>query len=75
VGLLAVRPAFRPEAGALTWLVAAAAMICWVLLVAVAYRRVRGLATLPPDPGRRTVPVYAVTAAAFAVLGSIIVLL
>jgi hypothetical protein len=75
VGLLAVRPAFRPEAGPLTWLVAAAAMIAWVLLVALAYRRVRGLATLPPEPGRRTVPVYALTAAAFAVLGGLAILL
>jgi hypothetical protein len=75
VGLLAVRPAFRPGAGALTWLVAAAAMAAWVLLVALAYHRVRGLATLPPRPGRRLVPVYALTAAVFAVLGGLVVML
>jgi uncharacterized membrane protein YidH (DUF202 family) len=75
VGLLAVRPAFRPGAGPLTWLVAAVAMAAWVLLVALAYRRARGLATLPPKPGRRLVPVYALTAAAFALLGGLVVLL
>jgi uncharacterized membrane protein YidH (DUF202 family) len=75
VGLLAVRPAFRPSAGPLTWLLAAIAMAAWVLLVALAYRRVRGLATVPPQPGRRIVPAYALTAAAFALLGGIVALL
>jgi uncharacterized membrane protein YidH (DUF202 family) len=75
VGLLAVRPAFRPGAGAATWLLAAASMAAWVLLVALAYRRARGLATLPPRAGNRTVPVYALTAALFAVLGGLVVLL
>jgi uncharacterized membrane protein YidH (DUF202 family) len=75
VGLLAVRPAFRPGAGPVTWLLAAISMAAWVLLVALAYRRARGLATLPPKPGRRLVPVYALTAAAFAVLGTAVILL
>jgi uncharacterized membrane protein YidH (DUF202 family) len=75
VGLLAVRPALRPGAGPATWLVAAAAMAAWVLLIALAYRRVRGLATLPPRPGRRIVPIYALTAAAFALLGGLVVML
>ena len=75
VGLLAVRPAFRPGAGPATWLVAAAAMAAWVLLVAIAYRRAAGLATLPPTPGSRVVPIYALTAATFAVLGAIVVLI
>jgi hypothetical protein len=75
VGLLAVRPALRPGAGPMTWLVAAAAMAAWVLLIALAYRRVRGLATLPPRPGRRIVPFYALTAAAFALLGGLVVML
>jgi uncharacterized membrane protein YidH (DUF202 family) len=74
-GLLAVRPALRPGAGPVTWLVAAAAMAAWVLLIALAYRRVRGLATLPPRPGRRIVPIYALTAAAFALLGGLVVML
>ncbi|HEY0530799.1 MAG TPA: DUF202 domain-containing protein [Actinoplanes sp.] len=75
VGLLAVRPAFRPGAGPVTWLLAAAAMASWVLLVALAYHRVRGLASLPPEPGRRIVPVYALTTAVFALLGGLVALL
>jgi uncharacterized membrane protein YidH (DUF202 family) len=75
VGLLAVRPAFRPGAGVGAWLIAAAAMAGWALLVALAYHRVRSLATLPPRPGRRTVPAYALTTAAFAILGGLVVLL
>jgi uncharacterized membrane protein YidH (DUF202 family) len=74
VGLLALRPAFRPDAGVAAWLIAAAAMAAWAVLIALAYRRVRGLATLRPPPSRRVVPVYALTAAAFAVLGVVIVL-
>jgi uncharacterized membrane protein YidH (DUF202 family) len=75
VGLLAVRPAFRPGAGPVIWLLAATSMAAWVLLVALAYRRVRGLSTLPPRAGLRIVPVYALTAALFAVLGGLAVLL
>jgi hypothetical protein len=73
VGLLAVRPALRPGAGVTTWLAAAAAMAAWVLLVALAYRRARGLATLPPEPGHRIVPAYALIAAAFALIGGVVV--
>jgi hypothetical protein len=75
VGLLAVRPAFRPGAGPVTWTVAAAAMGAWVLLVVLGYRRVRGLTTLPPSPGGRFVSVYALTAVVFAVLGGLVVML
>jgi hypothetical protein len=75
VGLLAVRPAFRPGTGPVTWLVAAAAMGAWVLLIALAYRRVRGLAVPPPSSGARFVGVYALAAAAFAVLGGLVVML
>jgi hypothetical protein len=75
VGLLAVRPAFRPGAGAAAWLLAATAMAAWALLIALAYRRVRSLATTPPRPGRRVVAAYALIAAAFAVLGGLVVML
>jgi uncharacterized membrane protein YidH (DUF202 family) len=75
VGLLAVRPAFRPGAGPVTWLIAATAMAAWVILVALAYYRARGLATLPPRTGSRVVPVYALTAALFAILGGLVVML
>jgi uncharacterized membrane protein YidH (DUF202 family) len=75
VGLLAVRPAFRPDAGVLAWLVAALAMAGWVAMIALAYRRAHGLGSVPPQPGRRVIPVYALLAAALAALGGLVVML
>ncbi|MCU7724673.1 DUF202 domain-containing protein [Actinoplanes sp. KI2] len=75
VALLAVRPAFRPQAGVLAWLVAALAMAGWVTMIALAYRRSYGLRRRPPRPGRRLIPVYALLAAAMAVLGGLVVML
>ena len=74
VGLLAVRPAFAPSAGVLFTLVAAAAMVGWAALIALAYRRTSGLTARPPRPGRRTVVAYAVITAGFAILGGLLVL-
>ena len=75
VGLLAVRPAFHPDAGVTRWLIAALAMAGWAILVAIAYRRVRGLASLPPRRARRAVTAYALITTAFAVLGGLVVML
>ena len=75
VGLLAARPAFRPEAGALAWLVAALAMAGWVAMIALAYHRSRGLGCSPPRPGHRVIPVYALLAAGLAALGGLVVML
>ena len=75
VGLLAVRPAFRPGAGVAFWLVAAFAMAGWAALIAIAYRRAHGLASLPPTRARRTVTAYALITTAFAVLGGLVVML
>jgi hypothetical protein len=75
VGLLAVRPAFRPDAGVLAWLIATLAMGGWVAMIALAYRRSRGLRCLPPRPGRRLIPVYALLATSLAVLGGLVVML
>jgi uncharacterized membrane protein YidH (DUF202 family) len=75
VGLLAVRPAFRPEAGVVAWLVAALAMAGWVAMIVLAYRRSFGLRRLPPRPGRRLIPVYALLAVALAILGGLVVML
>lgn len=75
VALLAARPAFTPGAGAGILLVAAAAMAGWAALVALAYRRVRGLNARPPRPGQRTVTAYAAMTVAFAVLGTVLVML
>jgi len=75
VGLLAARPAFRPGAGAAAWLVAATAMVAWAVLVAVGYRRVRGLAQNPPRPGRRSITTYALITVVLAALGGLVVML
>ena len=75
VGLLAARPAFAPHAAAGFALVAAAAMAGWAGLIALAYRRSRGLRARPPRPGERTVAAYALITVGFAILGGLVVLL
>ena len=75
VGLLAARPAFDPSIGGVKWLVAAVALTGWAVLVALAYRRARGLTVDPPRAARRTVAAYALVTAAFAVLGGLVVML
>ena len=73
VGLLALRPAFAPGAGAAHLLLAAAAMAGWAVLVGLAYRRARGLAAPQPLPGRRTITLYAAVTVGFAVIGGLVV--
>jgi hypothetical protein len=75
VVLLVARPAFTPGADAGIFLVAAAAMAGWAALVALAYRRARGLNARPPRPGRRTITAYSAMTVAFAVLGTVLVML
>jgi len=74
VGLLAARPAFAPHAGTGSTLVAAGAMAGWAVLIALAYRRSRGLKARPPVAGRRTIVAYAWLTAAFALLGGLVLL-
>ena len=73
VGLLAARPAFDPDAGVAFTLLAAAAMVAWVVMVWVGYRRGRALRVRPPRPARRSVVVYAIVTVSFAVIGSLVV--
>ena len=75
VALLAVRPAFAPHAGGLTVLAAAAAMTGWAGLIALGYRRARGLDTRPPQPGRRVITAYALVTAGLAAIAGLVVLL
>jgi uncharacterized membrane protein YidH (DUF202 family) len=75
VGLLAVRPAFHPNAGMLAWLIAAAAMAAWVTLTALALRRSSGLTAVPPRLATRSVPAYALVTTALAILGGLVVML
>jgi len=74
-GLLAVRPAFAPDAGALSILLAAAAMAAWATMIALALRRGRGLNGQPPRPGRRAIVAYAVFTVGFALIGGLVVTL
>ena len=75
VALLAVRPSFTPDAGPARLGLAAAAMACWVVLIRLAYLRVRGLRAHPPRPGRRTVTAYAGITVALAVIAGVVVTL
>jgi hypothetical protein len=75
VALLAVRPAFAPDAGLSFGLLAAAAMVAWSALAALAYRRARGLRRTPPAPGRRPVVAVAMISIGFAVIGGLVVTL
>jgi uncharacterized membrane protein YidH (DUF202 family) len=73
VALLAVRPAFKPHAGMATILVTAVMMAGWAALVAIAYRRTRGLTVYPPRPGRRAIAAYALITVALALIGGLVV--
>jgi hypothetical protein len=75
VALLAARPAIGDGSGPAQILLAAAALSGWVALVALAYRRGRGLDARPPLPGRRTLLGYAAVSVGFAVIGTIGVIL
>ena len=75
VALLAARPAFVPGSGTTAWLAAALAMAAWVALIALGYRRVRGLTSSPPQPGRRTITAYALITVGFAAIGGLVVIL
>ena len=75
VGLLMIRPVFRPDAGVAAWLLAALGMAGWVAMIALAYHRSQGLRSLPPTPARRAIAAYALLAAALAALGGLVVML
>jgi hypothetical protein len=72
VALLAARPAAMGPTPVRV-LAAAAVLSGWVVLVAVAYRRGRGLTAAPPVPGRRTLPAYALIAVGFSLVGVVLV--
>jgi uncharacterized membrane protein YidH (DUF202 family) len=75
VALLAARPAFAPDAGAGAILTAAAVMLCWAVMIALAYRRARALKKHPPHPGRHAVTAYAAITLSIAVIGGLVVTL
>ncbi|MBM2617462.1 DUF202 domain-containing protein [Actinoplanes sp. LDG1-06] len=75
VGLLALRPAFHPDAGAAQWILAALSGLGWTFLIALAYRRARALRRRPPHPGRRAITAYALLVVALAALAGLVVML
>ncbi|WP_328461755.1 DUF202 domain-containing protein [Actinoplanes sp. NBC_00393] len=75
VALLAARPAFAPGAGPAEWLVAAAVMIGWAAMVALALHRARGLRTRFPVAVPRSIRAYALITALLAILGGWVVML
>jgi uncharacterized membrane protein YidH (DUF202 family) len=74
-GLLAVRPAFAPDAGVFAILLAAAAMAAWATMISLALRRGASLGARPPRPARRLIVVYAMFTVGFAVIGGLVVTL
>ena len=74
VALLAARPAIGLQRDAADLLLAAAGMVSWVVLLAVGYRRTRGLAASSAASGRASIPASAWITVGFAVLGGLVVL-
>ncbi len=75
VALLMLRHAFEPGAGLVIFLMVAAGLIGWALLVGISYRRARGLNAWPPRRGERTVAAYALVTAGLSVVGTVLVML
>ncbi|MEV0900937.1 DUF202 domain-containing protein [Actinoplanes sp. NPDC049802] len=75
VALLTVRPAFAPGAGPAEWLVAAASMVAWAAIVAIALHRARDLRTRFPGAAPASIRGYAILITALAVLGGWVVML
>ncbi|MEV4343366.1 DUF202 domain-containing protein [Actinoplanes sp. NPDC049596] len=75
VALLALRPAITDPTNAGKWVGSSLVLVGWAVMVAIAYRRARGLGASPPNPARRTIPAYALLAAAFALIGGLIVVI
>jgi uncharacterized membrane protein YidH (DUF202 family) len=73
VALLAVRPAFKPHPGVTAILITAGVLTGWAALVALGYRRSRGLKALPPYPGHRAITLYAVITIGIALIGGLVV--
>lgn len=75
VALLAARSAFTPHPGGAAILITAGVLTGWAALVALGYRRSRGLNAHPPHPGRRAITLYAVITIGIALIGGLVVTL
>jgi uncharacterized protein DUF202 len=74
VALLCVRLAIATGSGAARSLVAAAAMLVWLVALVLTYRRTRALTAPRPGPAGRAMPVSAIICLGYAVLGAILIL-
>jgi hypothetical protein len=74
IALLCARLAIRERATGESLLVAAAAMLVWLVGLVATFRRTRALVTSRPGAAGRVLPLYAATAIAYAVLGGILIL-
>nr|GID85983.1 hypothetical protein Ade03nite_49070 [Actinoplanes derwentensis] len=75
MGLLIARPAFAPDAGPPEFLIAAAAMAGWAVMVALAFHRGRELRSRFPESSPGSIRAYALVIALMAFLGGWVVML
>ncbi|HEY8471744.1 MAG TPA: DUF202 domain-containing protein [Natronosporangium sp.] len=69
VTVLAVRLALERSGPGLVLLGVAAALLGWLAVLAISWRRIAALAAPPPPPVRRAVPLTAAATVGFAVIG------
>ncbi len=74
VALLCVRLAVAVGSGAGRVLVAAAAMLVWLVALIATFRRARALTTSRPGAAGRALPLSAIICLGYAVLGAILIL-
>ncbi|MEV6349378.1 DUF202 domain-containing protein [Actinoplanes sp. NPDC051851] len=75
VGLLEIRPAFEPGAGATQWLIAALAMAGWAAMIGLSFARGHALRDAAPKPAGVAVEAYALITAGLAVIAGLVVML
>lgn len=74
VALLCVRLAISVGSGVARPLVAAAAMLVWLVALVVTSRRMRALTASRPGAAGRALPLAAIVCLGYAVLGAILIL-
>jgi hypothetical protein len=74
VALLCVRLAIAAGSGVARPLVAAAAMLVWLVALVLTFRRTRALTAPRPDAAGRGMPLSAMICLGYAVLGAILIL-
>jgi hypothetical protein len=75
VTLLCLRLAVAVGSGGARLLVAAAAMLVWLVALVVTFRRTRALTASRPGAAGRALPLSAIICLGYAVLGAILILI